>query len=213
MHRDLKPDNVALGEFGEVILLDWGLAKLTHDEELLEDPWQLRVREYREIEDLKTIASMLGTPGYMAPEAALGKVQDVDQQSDVYSLGVILFEILTGRLPYEPKRFSEWVDLVSTQDAPNATTDRPRRSLGTEPTSACAPSPEVGRSSEGLRCARRRDPPLACRDGSGSRSRRSLLRSGRNPRTRRGRRGYGAASCWSTKRRLRCLPPGEAPGR
>ncbi len=118
IHRDLKPENVALGEFGEVVVLDWGLAKVKGDPEGAADPWAKRLEEYRQAADLKTVAGALGTPGYMAPEAIKGQAQEVDEQSDVYSLGALLFQILTGRLPFT---FATWVELaikVLREDAP-----------------------------------------------------------------------------------------------
>jgi len=124
IHRDLKPDNVALGEFGEVVVLDWGLAKMTGKPDAFAETWQHRLQEYRDAADLKTMASALGTPGYMAPEAARGRTREVDQLSDVYSLGAMLFQILTGRLPYSFATYGELVRAM--QDAaptPPATLD------------------------------------------------------------------------------------------
>ena len=86
LHRDLKPANLMLGDFGEVYLLDWGVARLFGEPEggeRIEDPG----------EGVQTVAgSIFGTPGYSAPEQMAG--QPTDPRSDVYSLGAILFEIL-----------------------------------------------------------------------------------------------------------------------
>ena len=81
IHRDLKPENVMVGEFGEVLVLDWGIAKL-------------QIADCRLQIDEGTIA---GTPGYMAPEQAAGK--EVDERTDVYGLGGILYHMLVGRAP------------------------------------------------------------------------------------------------------------------
>jgi WD40 repeat protein/serine/threonine protein kinase len=116
VHRDLKPDNIALGEFGEVVVLDWGIAKLKDRPDVAAAAWTRRLHELREAADLKTRAGALGTPGYMSPEAATGRVDEVDERSDVYSLGAILFQMLTGRLPYEFGTYSELLHAMN--DAP-----------------------------------------------------------------------------------------------
>ena len=92
VHRDLKPDNIMLGDFGEVYVLDWGVAKLLGDaaEGVGEEPPGL------DSSDLVTAAgAAVGTPGYMAPEQVRGELT-VDGRSDVYALGCLLFEILAG---------------------------------------------------------------------------------------------------------------------
>jgi serine/threonine protein kinase len=98
LHRDLKGSNVVLGDFGEVILLDWGLAKLIHRAEETVTP-SIEAGQSDSRDD--TIQGQaLGTPACMAPEQAEGRLKAIDRRSDVYGLGAILFEILTGRAPF-----------------------------------------------------------------------------------------------------------------
>ena len=99
IHRDLKPQNVVLGDFGEVMVLDWGLAKLVDRPEgdHHEGP---PVAPGPGGHDPTIQGQALGTPAYMAPEQAEGRLDRVDRRSDVYGLGAILYEILAGRPPF-----------------------------------------------------------------------------------------------------------------
>ncbi|MEZ6117899.1 MAG: serine/threonine-protein kinase [Pirellulaceae bacterium] len=102
IHRDLKPQNIMLGHFGEVQVLDWGIAKqlASSTAELSpSDPQNDNADADANVNgaNVQTRAGrILGTPLYMAPEQALGKTQFVDKRSDVFALGAILFEILAG---------------------------------------------------------------------------------------------------------------------
>jgi serine/threonine-protein kinase len=98
VHRDLKGQNVVLGDFGEVIVLDWGLAKLVGRPEAAGDSPPVVLDDGRE-RDQTLQGQVLGTPVYMAPEQAAGRLDLIDQRTDVYGLGAILYEILTGRPP------------------------------------------------------------------------------------------------------------------
>jgi len=107
IHRDLKPANVMVGSFGEVQVMDWGLAKVLTDprsapaEDPLATTGLTEVKSLRDSDELLTQAgSVLGTPAYMPPEQALGAVHEIDRRSDVFGLGGILAAILTGRPPF-----------------------------------------------------------------------------------------------------------------
>ncbi|MBI4705920.1 MAG: protein kinase [Deltaproteobacteria bacterium] len=101
IHRDLKPDNVMLGDFGETVLLDWGLAKVRGHDDVQSAALADVIERLKDAAPVDTVAGVpLGTPAYMPPEQALGEVAAIDERSDVYSLGAILYEILTGREPF-----------------------------------------------------------------------------------------------------------------
>jgi formylglycine-generating enzyme required for sulfatase activity len=112
---------VALGQYGEVVVLDWGLARVQGREDVATTRWRGGVVTMREAAGFRTMeGGSLGTAGYMSPEAALGRVDEVDERSDVYSLGVMLFEILTGRLPHAFTTYAQYVTTLLGSDAPDA---------------------------------------------------------------------------------------------
>jgi formylglycine-generating enzyme required for sulfatase activity/tRNA A-37 threonylcarbamoyl transferase component Bud32 len=106
IHRDLKPGNVMVGNFGEVQVMDWGLAKVlgSHSAEETDPDGTApgtAIQSIRESDSAFTQAgSVLGTPAYMPPEQAIGAIHKVDARSDVFGLGAILAVILTGKPPF-----------------------------------------------------------------------------------------------------------------
>ncbi len=100
LHRDLKPSNVMVGDFGEVYVVDWGLARVSGEAEVAGGVEATEA-------GLTVDGALIGTPAYMAPEQASGQNSDVDERTDVYALGAILYEILTLRPPVEGKTVEE----------------------------------------------------------------------------------------------------------
>ena len=96
IHRDLKPANVLVGEFGETVVIDWGLAK---DLSAGDDRDPLPALAAATTAHVTVAGSVVGTPAYMSPEQARG--DDVDTRSDVYALGTILYTVLAGAPPYD----------------------------------------------------------------------------------------------------------------
>jgi tetratricopeptide (TPR) repeat protein len=115
IHRDLKPSNIMVGAFGEVQVMDWGLAKVLPEDDGGNEEKAARQDQPEEETMIRTgrssgstggfdrdtkVGSILGTPAYMPPEQATGDIAHLDRRADVFGLGAILCEILTGQPPY-----------------------------------------------------------------------------------------------------------------
>ena len=119
VHRDLKPDNIMISRDGHAKILDFGLAKLV-------EPLGLAARNSDSVDETATVilsdqstpGMIVGTVGYMSPEQALGKTNEIDQRSDIFSFGCILFEAATGHAPFEGDSAVESLHKLIYQTAP-----------------------------------------------------------------------------------------------
>ncbi len=116
IHRDLKSENIIVGEFGEVMIIDWGLLKeFKHDngEKNCGNKINLKFKDLGLNDSNHTMRGAInGTPSTMSPEQACGRYEMMDQRSDIYSLGVILFEILTLTTPFTGNEVNEVLSKV-----------------------------------------------------------------------------------------------------
>src|SRR5581483_2871984 len=120
LHRDLKGQNVVLGDYGEVFLLDWGLAKAVGEEE---SAAPAPASPGDEPAELTRPGATVGTPAFLAPEVAAGGAATT--ASDVYGLGAVLYTILTGKSPYEGTTASEVIGKVVAAEPPAPTVANP----------------------------------------------------------------------------------------
>lgn len=129
IHRDLKPENIMVGDYGEVLVMDWGAAKVLHSQATMhrdgadsansmdhsrsdESPAEIFVTQ---------AGSVMGTPGYMAPEQARGDAASTDERTDVYALGAILYALLTRETPVRLTRAQAEVFAKRSNDGENLT--------------------------------------------------------------------------------------------
>jgi serine/threonine-protein kinase len=116
VHRDLKPDNIMVTPDGHAKILDFGLAKLI-------EPQQISGSGSSEVataimQQHSTPGAIMGTVGYMSPEQAQGKTKEIDQRSDIFSFGCILFEAATGKKPFEAESVIKSLHMVAYEPAP-----------------------------------------------------------------------------------------------
>jgi eukaryotic-like serine/threonine-protein kinase len=118
LHRDLKPGNIMLGKYGETLVVDWGLAKLIERAGDAENSGETTLRPLSGSSNPTMMGSAVGTPAYMSPEQASGRLDELGVTSDVYSLGATLYCLLTGRAPIVGDGAGEILRKVQRGDFP-----------------------------------------------------------------------------------------------
>ena len=129
LHRDLKPGNIMLGKYGETLVVDWGLAKTVGRTEA--GPASATLDDHTLVPESGSdvrgteLGARLGTPAYMSPEQAAGRIDELGPASDVYSLGATLYCLLTGRAPFTDTEILELLRKVERGDFPPPRSSRP----------------------------------------------------------------------------------------
>jgi len=116
IHRDLKPDNVMLGPYGETLVLDWGMAKVRSQPDPPGSQPSVHLSSSGSTET--QAGAVMGSPTYMAPEMAEGRAGEANEQTDVYLLGATLYHVLTGQMPRRGSSRAEIIDLARTVPPP-----------------------------------------------------------------------------------------------
>lgn len=166
IHRDVKPDNVMLGEYGETLLVDWGLAKQIGQATQGVEGAGAREGDAGAPEEavpgtpshVTIQGSMVGTPAYLPPEQALGQHDRAGPHSDVYSLGATLYHLLTGQAPFDAAELQSLLEQVVRGDCPPARRRNPsvpaaldaicRKAMSPDPASRYASATALGEDVE-----------------------------------------------------------------
>ncbi len=138
VHRDLKPENILIGGFGEVLVVDWGIAKVMGNRSTEGQTGAIETSRSSHEAMLTQVGAVAGTPHFMSPEQARGQIEEIGPAADVYTLGAILYVILSGRPPFEGKSLEDVLEQVRTSTPPTLrtsfrTTPEGGASEGTDP--------------------------------------------------------------------------------
>ena len=131
IHRDVKPENIWIGNFGEVILLDWGVAKVWGHADESEDFDTMRDGDSEDEGQLRTLTGggqRPGTPLYMSPEQVRG-YKYLDERSDIFGLGIVLYEMLALREPFRGRHINETFNNIQNVDPPKPSERSPDRDI------------------------------------------------------------------------------------
>jgi serine/threonine protein kinase len=133
IHRDLKPANIMVGKFGEVQVMDWGVAKLVDRDAYFEPDGAVVLTDRLAAGTMHTmVGSIIGTPSYMSPEQANGDLDAMGPQTDIFSLGVILYEMLALRSPWTGRTSDEVLEQVRNKDPVKPSERNPDRDIPAE---------------------------------------------------------------------------------
>ena len=124
IHRDIKTENVMIDVHGQTIVLDWGLAKSISDTEEIDSS----LTSTPMFSGKTSIGVVMGTPSYMSPEQAVGDIHTMDATTDVWSLGIVLFELITGRLPFADQNTMVLLENICKEDVPDVSDIEPKAS-------------------------------------------------------------------------------------
>jgi|GEM_PF-533248 len=124
IHRDIKTENVMIDEHGQTIVLDWGLAKLISESEDIDT----ELVSNSTIGDRTRIGVVMGTPSYMSPEQAIGDIHQLNEATDVWSLGIVLFEIITGQRPFSDNNTTVLLQKIRLENVPSPVSIEPSAS-------------------------------------------------------------------------------------
>jgi serine/threonine protein kinase len=127
IHRDIKPDNILIGPYDEVLLMDWGLAKVWHEDGSPDDlTSDAEVKGDEPVSTITGAGNLEGTIAYMSPEQ-LRKDPDIDYRTDIYSMGVVLYEVLARRTPFQGETIEQMTRQILDTDPPKPSTLTPLR--------------------------------------------------------------------------------------